>query len=61
MVAILLALPASEATTAAVKAAKANPFKPGPNRFSMVGYALSCTISPFSIISDWNAPFWYNT
>jgi hypothetical protein len=33
MVAILLALPAKEATIAAVRAAKATPFNPAGNRF----------------------------
>ena len=48
---MLLALPAREATTAAVSAAKARPFKPGPSRLSKTGYALSGFNSPFCIIS----------
>ena len=37
MVDILFALPASEATIAAVSAAKATPFNPAGNRFINVG------------------------
>ena len=37
IVEILFALPANEATTAAVKAAKDSPFKPGGNKFNKTG------------------------
>ena len=58
---MLLALPARDATTAAVKAANESPFNPVGNKFNSTGYARSGLISPPASMSCWNIPFFQRT
>src|SRR5690606_38141197 len=61
IVATLFAFPANEATTAAVNAAKDNPFRPVGNKFNNTGYARSGFTSPPIAISCWKRPSLYST